>query len=50
MWWSHHDRETSLEMLRDAGFRIEAARAREQGRPRRRDLAVGAGRETALSR
>ena len=28
MWWSHHDRETSLEILRDAGFGIEAARER----------------------
>ena len=28
MWWSHHDRKTSLEMLRDAGFAIEAARER----------------------
>ena len=27
-WWSHHDREASLEMLRDAGFGIEAAQER----------------------
>ena len=25
MWWSHHDRETNLRMLQEAGFRIESA-------------------------
>ncbi len=25
MWWSHHDRETNLCMLQEAGFRIESA-------------------------
>jgi cyclopropane fatty-acyl-phospholipid synthase-like methyltransferase len=25
MWWSHHDQETNLLMLQEAGFRIESA-------------------------
>jgi hypothetical protein len=25
MWWSHHDSETNLRMLQEAGFRIESA-------------------------
>jgi hypothetical protein len=28
MWWSHHDGETSLELLRGAGFVIENAKVR----------------------
>ena len=31
MWWSHHDSETNLRMLREAGFRIEAADMRTSG-------------------
>ena len=25
MWWSHHDSETNLRMLQEAGFRLESA-------------------------
>ena len=31
MWWSHYDTETSLGMLRDAGFVIESSEARTNG-------------------
>ena len=31
MWWSHHDSETSLELLRGTGFAIERAEARTTG-------------------
>lgn len=25
MWWSHHDAEANLRLLREAGFRVESA-------------------------
>jgi len=31
MWWSHHDRETNLHMLLEAGFRIESAHTLTNG-------------------
>ncbi len=31
MWWSHHDAETNLAMLREAGFRIVSADIRTGG-------------------
>ena len=31
MWWSHYDAETSIGMLRDAGFVIESAEVRVNG-------------------
>jgi cyclopropane fatty-acyl-phospholipid synthase-like methyltransferase len=31
MWWSHHGAETSLALLRDAGFAIERAETRTDG-------------------
>ena len=31
MWWSHHDWDTNLAMLRDAGFAVDAAAAHADG-------------------
>ena len=31
MWWSHHDWDTNLVMLRDAGFAVDAAAAYTDG-------------------